>query len=54
MIVYILVIALLILSLLVVFFGIKSNDKAVRAILAFVSALPWIILIIFLKAFKVS
>ena len=50
--VYIIIGIMLILSVSVVVFGVKSNDKAVRLFLAVISIIPWIILSIFMASYS--
>lgn len=53
--VYIILGFMLILSVLVVFFALKANAMLVRLFLAIISAIPWILLMIFLgQRFKPS
>jgi len=49
--IYIIINIILILSILVVIYAFKSNDRAVRTILALISILPWVILAIFLSSY---
>jgi len=49
MVVYIILGFFLVLSLLVVFFALKANTLLVRFFLAIMSAIPWILLMIFLS-----
>lgn len=46
--IYIILGFMLLLSMLVVFFALKANALLVRFFLAIISAIPWILLMIFL------
>jgi hypothetical protein len=47
--IYIIIGCMLLLSILVVFFALKANALLVRFFLAIISAIPWILLMIFLS-----
>lgn len=47
--IYIILGIMLVLSMLVVFFALKANALLVRFFLAIISAIPWVLLMIFLS-----
>lgn len=49
MVLYIMVGALLLISLMVIIFAIKTNVTGVRVMLAFITIIPWVLLLILLR-----